>query len=335
MIDISSADKALLTLVSAGLWEQDFSEPLALDGKEWQEVLVSAKNQTVLGLVYKGLEHIPAGSTEPSDHAYLKLAVDVEKCEARNARMAQAQKTIFEEFMAAGLHPIQLKGQSVAKLYACPELRQSGDIDIWFSAEEFDKAVPDGAQIASDGSAEYLRDDVIVEHHRQLLDIANPSKQELIDRLIDRYGFADGTTSPELTILLLATHILKHVLGRGVGLRQICDYARASKVLTYDHGTMIQTFHDLGLGRWMAVLNSFCTRYLGADMGDEEPVLADRLLGIVLDGGNFGQHSGRGEGAWNTFLAFFSNIGFSLKVAPGEAFWNVAELVKGRLKKHR
>lgn len=333
MMDISSADKALLALVKAGLWEQDVEQVFSLSGSEWREVLLSAKNQTVLGLVYKGLEHLPSASTEPSDQEYLKLAVDVEKCEARNRKMAKVQNLLFEEFKAAGLHPIQLKGQSVARLYPNPELRQSGDIDVYFSADEFDKAVPEGAQMAADGSAEYMRDDVIVEHHRQLIDIANPSKQELIDRLVDRYGFVDDTTSPELTILLLATHILKHVLGRGVGLRQICDYAIASKVLTYDQDTMVQTFRDLGISRWIAVLDSFCTRYLGADMKDEEPALADRLLEIVLDGGNFGQHSGRGEGAWNTFLSFFSNIGFSLRIAPGEAFWNVVELAKGRLKK--
>lgn len=333
MTGLSSAEKAMLTLVSSGLWEQDIVQAFSLSESEWRDVLLSAKNQTVLGLVYKGLDHLPSGSTEPSDSAYLKLAVEVEKCEARNARMAKVQNALFEEFKAAGLHPIQLKGQSVARLYPNPELRQSGDIDVYFSADEFDKAVPEGAQMAADGSAEYMKDDVIVEHHRQLLDIASPSKQELIDRLVDRYGFVDDTTSPELTILLLASHILKHVLGRGVGLRQICDYAIASKVLTYDHGTMVQTFRDLGISRWIAVLDSFCTRYLGAEMADEEPALADRLLEIVLDGGNFGQHSGRGEGAWNTFLSFFSNIGFSLRIAPGEAFWNVVELAKGRLKK--
>lgn len=330
---ISSVDRALLQLVQAGLWEKDIDEVIQLTESQWVDLLRAAHRQTVLGLVSRGLEHLKDGSSEPSDAAYVKIAVETDGCEKRFRKMSQVRETLFEEFEARGLHPVQLKGQSVAKLYACPELRESGDIDIYFPAEEFEKAIPEGARMTSDGSAEYMRDGIKVEHHRQILDISSPSKQEIIDRLVDRYGFSEGTTSPQLTILLLSTHILKHVLGRGVGLRQICDYARATGVLAYDHGTMIQAFRDLGVSKWTAVLDSFCARYLGAELEDNEPELADRLLGIVLKGGNFGQRSGRGNGVWNTFLSFFSDLGFSLKVAPGETFWTVWELAKGWLKK--
>ena len=53
----------------------------------------------------------------------------------------------------------------------------------------------------------------------------------------------------------------------------------------------------------------------------------------LLDEGNFGRESGRGKGALNTCMAFLSNMGFSLKLAPGEAFYTVLSLAKGRLKK--
>ena len=39
------------------------------------------------------------------------------------------------------------------------------------------------------------------------------------------------------------------------------------------------------------------------------------------------------KGALHTFIAFLSNMGFSLKLAPGEAFYTVLSLAKGRLKK--
>lgn len=330
---LSTVDRALLTLVKAGLWERDIDEVLSLTVDQWDEVIKSAQRQTVLGLVARGLEHLREGSTEPSDDAYMRLAVETEKCEARNAKMKHLQEDLFVDFEAVGLHPVHLKGQSVARYYAFPELRESGDIDIYFPAEEFEKAIPGGAQIASDGSAEYMRDGVVIELHRQLLDISDPSKKELIDRLIDRYGFSEGTTSPGLTLLLLSTHILKHVLGRGVGLRQICDYARVVAVLSVDKMQLQTDFASLGMSRWISVLDSFCARYLGSELEDIEPDLADRFLEIVLEGGNFGQHSGRGEGVWSTFLSFFSDLGFSLRVAPGELFWTIWALAKGFVSK--
>lgn len=331
---MSAVDEALLVLVRAGLWERDIDGQISLTESQWDEVLDLARKQTVSGLVARGLEHLAEGSTEPSDPAYMRLAVETDKCESRNMKMKHLQEKLFAGFEAQGLHPVQLKGQSVARYYACPELRESGDIDVYFSAEEFEKAVPQDAVIASDGSAEYIRDGVVIELHRQLIDISDPRKQEIIDILIDRYGFEGRTTSPMLTAVLLASHILKHCLGRGVGLRQICDYARAMYVLNLDKKDLSDVFASLGISKWVAVLDSFCRRYLDADFEDKESSLSERLLGIVLAGGNFGQHSGRSDGAWNTFLAFFSNIGFSLRVSPGETFWTVIGLAKGRMDKN-
>ena len=58
---------ALLALLRGGLWEQDVKPhscfPLSRDG--WEEVFLLSKQQTVTGVAFRGLHHLPNGMLPP------------------------------------------------------------------------------------------------------------------------------------------------------------------------------------------------------------------------------------------------------------------------------
>ncbi len=345
----SNLQNILFALVRAGLWERPVEIPTVdLSVQDWKDILAAAHSQTVDGLVWRGLDIMAPSATGEGLELPAQLlpafANAVASIEDRSARMEKAARGLFAGYEGKGLHPVLLKGLSVAALYDHPELRESGDIDLYFPQDEFPKAAPKTVKAKADGSYALQFEGVPVELHPNVLDIERPSCARKASVLIDKYGFVAGpqglrTTVPQTTMILLNTHILKHVLGYGIGLRQMCDYARAAVALNYDREQYRCDLSTLGLLKWTAVLENFCVRFLGmpesacvccsSDFDSEK--LADSLLKMVLKGGNFGLDARKGSGPLRTLAAFLSNLGFSLRLAPSEAFWTIVSLVKGRL----
>ena len=137
--------------------------------------------------------------------------------------------------------------------------------------------------------------------------------------------------APEVNMLLLSTHILKHSLGVGIGLRQICDIAVACHTycLWLDMDEMDDIIRRLGLVRWNKLLRGLI-----------EDKKSNDLLHIILKGGNFGTFTeGRERALRNkasrklhTFRSFCKNARFALRYAPGEWFWTMAQLIGGQLR---
>ena len=151
--------------------------------------------------------------------------------------------------------------------------------------------------------------------------------------------------SPEVNLLLLSSHILKHAMGVGIGLRQICDYAVARRHYEgrVNEEEMREIWRLTGLEKWRGVLEGFVETFLEessfADAQDNKKK-ADVLLDIVLKGGNFGIYSkDRAEASrarWSrklhTFRSFADNLGFALRYAPGEWFWTTMLLLRGQVR---
>lgn len=355
----------LTALLRAGLWEKeaDLSAfPPALTEKDWCQVLDLARRQTVTGLVYRGLDHLP-DQFLPAEEILLRLTAEADRIERVNRHMDEAVCSLFTFFGELGLHPILLKGQGVGILYDHPLLRVAGDIDLCFT----DRQESERAQMLvceaglhpekkPDGSLAYQWNGIDVEHHPELTDLCNPFtkscvKKQECDRSYVRLTpktechTVVAVPAPALNLLSLNTHILKHAMGRGIGLRQLCDMARAYHTLhdKTDGNEVRETYRYCGLLRWSRLLHSFLVNDLGMPVSDlpyeERLITADPLREIILRGGNFGQYrnSGRKENhagwqrKWNTAGAFLRNLRFSLRFAPGEILWTTAALMKGQI----
>ena len=195
-----------------------------------------------------------------------------------------------------------------------------------------------------------------MEHHTRLFDLYNPLLGGYLSALVVKHGFTDIRTedgaslpvpSPLPNLLSLNAHLLKHIMGHGVGLRQFCDMARAYHALrgSYSPGELEAVYRRTGLLRWSAQLHTFLTEHLGLPRdvlpyAGTDARTSPRLLHIVLEGGNFGQYgktrAKASRAGWerklHTFLSFWRHRDFSGAYARGEAFWTSIKLITGNLR---
>lgn len=368
---MSSEHKVLFSLLRAGLWERDPDDlsPFPLTDTEWWNVYRIAVRQTVAGIVFRGLHHLPE-TFLPGDALMIHWVAKADHIERKNRKMNVVVRRLLQWMTHNGLHPILLKGQGAATFYEYPQMRECGDIDLYFSSEEEEREAAElmrraGCRLEKqpDGSNCYSWQGVEVEHHTRLFDLHTPFLKGFLTSRVKEHGFTvlalDGSQpeeslaavsvpSPLLNLLLLNAHLLKHLLGHGVGLRQFCDMARAYHTLrgSYSPEDLEAAYKRTSLLKWSVQLHAFLTEHLGLHhaelpyMDTVTRTTSPELLDIVLEGGNFGQYGktrGRtSQAGWErklrTFLSFWKHRDFSNVYARKEVFWTSIKLIMGNLK---
>ena len=328
---LSPLEEIFFELIRAGLHGRKPDIPRDLSLQDWGGLLSMARKQSVVGLLYRGVSFCGEGYPLP-EQILFRLVAEDDRVERTGEKLKNASDGLSLTLSSAGLHPIVLKGATVAAWYPVPTQREYGDIDVYLPPEEFDRAsevlgMP--VSKAPDGSLHYQWQGVDVDLHRRYFDLHLP----------DRRLPVPGT--PEATLLMLSAHAMKHAVGAGVGLRQCIDMAVA-----YEHlGPQVATerlesvYRDSGTLRWNRLLSAFIEKYLDFHPAfGGEGTCPDALLKIVREGGNFGHHAGGRLDAINksalrrkadTLLRFVKRAPFSLKYAAGETIRSVLSLAGG------
>lgn len=343
---LTRTDKALLTLLRSGLWNRppDSPELFPLSADEWQEVFEKSRSHTVSAIVADSLEHLPENQLPP-DGILASWAVESDRIERLNGTMANVTALLSE--MYRNLRPVCFKGQECASLYARPSSRECGDIDLYFNDIEASEAVARQhgcvPEHKPDGSFTYAVQGIVVEHHQSYIDLCAPRKRKWLRTLDANHGFETGNggmlrPTPSLNLLVLHSHVMKHAFGRGVGLRQICDLARAyySYDGMYDADGLRDMYRKAGLTSWTRMVHAFLTDYLGLGKEflpyEEHHADASEFLRRVMLAGNFGRSMpGNGQGKRKTLKAFMANALFAARYAPDEYFWQIVQLAGGQL----
>ena len=368
--------QALFALLQAGLWgryDDAAASVFPLSAEEWEHVFILARQQTVTGIAFRGLDFLPEESAPPMVVA-AKWMAHADRIEQSNRIMNGTVAKLYGHFASAGVEAVLQKGQGVAAMYPEPLLRECGDIDLYFPGHDGVSdplaGIPGAVRRRQpDNSWSYLVGGIVVEHHADLVDIQCSRAKRYVKRLIEEKGFekvvtGDGVEvmvpAPEVNLLLLSSHILKHAFGVGIGLRQFCDYAVARRY--YEGRVNVEEMREIwrmaGMEKWEWLLEEFIGRFLDSDCvlarndnkdfqddthseRNEESFYKKKtgvLLDIVLKGGNFGVYSKDRENVshaqWvrkmQTFRSLAGNVRFAFRYAPREWFWTIVQLLGGQ-----
>lgn len=308
--------QAFFALVRAGLWEKDV-QLLPYGDIDFNEIYRLAEEQSVIGLVAAGLEHVldikvPKGIK-------LQFVGDALVLEKRNKAMNDFIADIVNKMRAEGIHSLLVKGQGVAQCYERPLWRTCGDVDFFLSDENYEKAkemlIPLASEIEKESKySKHLGvtiDSWVVELHGSLR-MGMPLK---INRELDAIkwetfnegyvsSWANGRTqitllSHENDVVYVFTHFFNHFYKGGIGLRQICDWSRLVWVHRNNLDLKKIEKHIMAMGlmtEWKA-FGAFAVLYLGVPKevmpfinDNANKKKAERIKDFVIMSGNFGHN---------------------------------------------
>ncbi|MCC8114549.1 MAG: nucleotidyltransferase family protein [Bacteroidales bacterium] len=346
----------LLALLRLALWadKEPFLALSPVSPEEWQAAYNLAACHAVTGVAWQGICQLDAAELPPTELLCIWTA-KATALEKSSERMNQVLSALMERLGSAGLRPVVMKGQTVAALYPKPLLRETGDIDLYFPERaDMDACISalEPATASPDGSYRARYMGVEVEINPTLIDLTSGRKTRSVSASIAPEQFIEvdaapglrlRASAPQVNLLLLSSHILKHTFGRGIGLRQMCDLAMACRAYRgkIDPAHQARASRRMGLRVWDRHLYSFLVRQLGMPAEyvpykirlSKSHTLSQR----VLLGGNFGRmvyspsaNSVKSKGV--TALSLLRSSLWSLRIAPRKYLKCISSLALGQFR---
>jgi len=308
---------AFFIALRAGLWsvKPDRNVFRSLTNANWLALYQLSVNQTVDGIIADVIQGLDT-EVLPPKALWIKWMVRLQQLEYRNAWMNGIIAEQLDFFSKHGLQPVLLKGQGLTAFYDQPLHRVCGDIDWYFAdRQEYKRAngllENKGIKVARvpGYSVCYTWKGCVVEHHQRMFDIHNPfcsrylkklEREEMIRHIMLPFqGETLIIPAPILNTIQVNVHILKHLLGYGIGVRQLCDAARLYEVLhkEIDGAYLKSVYQALGILHWVTLLHVLLVDYLGLEKSklpfqDETNEDVRWMLNDILAAGNFGFHHG-------------------------------------------
>ena len=308
---------AFFALLKAGLWEQEVSLS-QFERIDFTEVFRLAEEQSIMGLVAAGLEHIDDVKV-PKDEV-LQFVGSALQLEQRNKAMDSFIGELIDKIRQTGIYTLLVKGQGIAQCYERPTWRASGDIDLLLSAENYTKAIgylkPQASSVDEENPNHcHLAMTIgpwVVELHGTLHSglwrrLDKTSDQVQNEVFCEGYvrSWMNGKTQIFLPradedVVFVFSHILQHFFQEGVGLRQICDWCRLLWTFrdNIDVGLLEKRLHIMGVMTEWRSFAYFAVNTLGMpeeampfySSGYRWKRNAKKIIDFVLETGNFGHN---------------------------------------------
>lgn len=286
--------------------------PQGISPEEWVEMHDIALQQSLLGVVFYGMEKNAALQIDKP--LLLRWYAETEQIKQRNQRLDEATVLMFQQMERDGFNACILKGQGNTFLYPNRTIRTPGDIDIWLLADRDSiykyvrKGFPETEMLYH--HLEYpALNDVMTEIHFFPMFLNNPLYNRRFQKWVKRMT-ADNhlvyvenefgryrIPSIDFNIVYQLSHIRHHFFDEGIGLRQMVDYFFLLRAKGGDNGAMTDSLKYLGLWKFAGAVMWMMKECLGLDerclVAPPNQRLGQMLLDEVLMTGNFGQYDVR------------------------------------------
>lgn len=326
---MTTSEKLFFALLRSGLWGTAPELPDAAPCEnDWKKVYGLSMSQTVVGLVTDGAAACPAGFVPKA--VSLKLMTSLIKTEKANALINSNVARFVSLLESGGVQPILVKGQAVAQCYIHPMGRMPGDIDLVIDPGQYEAAKAVIAPIADsseEGDVTKLHfgamfGNVELELHGSVRTSLGQKINDTLDRVqAELYregghrrwnclGTEVRIPSVDFDALFIFTHLLQHFFYGGLGLRQLCDWARVlhTHCGAIDRSLLERRLTEMELLSEWKTFAGFLVDYLG--LPAEEAPLYDakyssrtgKLWRYIERVGNFGKNRKRRDRSGDPYL---------------------------------
>lgn len=302
---------------------KEFLNGSALRGFNWSAFCEFAKKQTLMGVVFDGVQRLKKDVAPPLPMLMSWFGVS-QKIGQRNNVLNEATVAIYRKVVAAGYPCCILKGQGNAVLYPNPSARTPGDVDVWVDASR--EEIRSLAHMLAEGNSGHVDDEslnhigltvngVTVELHSTPGFMASFVynrrlqrwlRQNVVAQCRNMVALPDGAgevavPTGAFNAVYQLYHLYHHYFYEGVGLRQVVDYyfvlVKNEERRVKNSIALERELKHLGLWKFTGAMMYVLHRVLGLS---EDRMIAPMdskrgrmLLDDILHGGNFGHYDQR------------------------------------------
>lgn len=310
MNSLSKEQRALLALLRNVLW---YNQPNLCDA-DWRLIEEVANQQGILGMLYLG------GKLYSSQIPPEKLSswrADMIGNVMRNIEINTVQELIITYLKKHNIRVAVLKGLSCSVYYPKTEIRALGDIDLLIDEDNLPKVDEylrqNGFKPAENDHAfhvGYYGNGVAVEIHYAITEFpyskGGKAAQTIAKKFLDHVKtvHVNGMSFPVLSdsdqALMLLTHMERHMLEAGIGLRQLCDWMMFvyGSELTHWQEKTLSMLNECGLITFAKVVTKTCVNYIGLNQEkapwcmDVDDELTEGMIREIFRSGSMGATEG-------------------------------------------
>ena len=300
---------------------------------EWHDLYKMCQKQSVTGVAFEALESLSEQRQKPPLDLLYQWIGDAEQIKQQNLRVNKRCVEITRMFTEAGFKACILKGQGNARMYTNPLARTSGDIDIWVmvlgQAKRQSRAQGEGFRVEETrqridefvhsrfpeikGGRMHIEfpvfDDVAVEvhyiprymfapkHDRRLQAFFREKAEEQFRNQVTLEGVAGTCAVPtvEFNLVQQLSHMMSHVMGEGIGLRQFIDYYYVLRQFRDESLEFRVRLREMGLLKFAQGVMWIEKELLGLEdkylIVEPSERSGRAIQQTIEEGGNFGHHS--------------------------------------------
>ena len=299
--------------------------------EEWETLFAEARKHSVTAFLSRALEILPEEQLPPLSLSS-RWMMERGRTSSRGALADKRAAELTAIFREGGLKCCVLKGQGNARYYPDPSSRTSGDIDLWVPGPRektlafLEGKYHVGSQVYIHADVDFF-DDMPVEVHFHpsffFNMVRNARLQEWFEAEAEKWEVEECAGFYRPNVLFAAvyslSHILKHIINEGVGLRQVLDHHFIMAALPPERKEEFRKVAtEFGLSRVAAAL-AYVEQEVFADLASDcvfapDPVRGPKLLDDICRSGNFSHYATEGGGRISRLLRFLPDY-------PSEVLW--------------
>ena len=294
---------------------------MEMSADEWDQLFQLANKHNVLPMIYETVFRCPAAKNYPE---MLKIAGDkAVRIVIRQTRKTRSFLELYAKLQEIGVQPVVVKGLACRHLYPLPDHRPSTDEDLLIKQEDFltyHEAIQGFGMCVMNPNQDALREHEVsygkdktklyIELHKQLFSPESTLYKEFNDFFegaMERAVWEDVGGAQILTLnytdhlLYMICHAFKHFIGRGVGIRPLCDMIlHANKYgKSIDWSYIMECCKTIHADKFLLGILRIGKQYLTLDPEeacypkewDLDSVDISSLLEDIIDGGVLGGSS--------------------------------------------
>ncbi len=308
------------------------SDVPSLTGMDWNELYRFCQEQAIEGIVLAGIDRLSKSRKIDIPQELLFEWIDqVNMIESQNKLVNQRVKELTDYLKKQGREFCILKGQGNALMYPNPEMRTSGDIDVWLKGTKKEVAAF-VHQRFPDMNVQYhhmsypIFEDIEVEvhyypsfcynklHNYRLQQYFRKSSDKQFSN-INGDGYAVPTNA--FNLVFQQSHMMRHFFTQGIGLRHAIDYyyLLRQEISDTEKHEAVSVMERCGMYKFFCAVMWIEQEILGLDKNTDITKVNEKagkmVLREMLKGGNFGHQYEQYQG--NIIVAYAKQMGYRIR----------------------